>query len=284
MSSKLIVVSILTSLCLVFVAGSVQADLDLSNGYASGQWWNPERSGEGFYVEVIGEGENLQIAVAMYSYNEAGNQLWLVGNVPIAQGDTVVTVPLFLVEGPVWGTQYDPANRETTEFGSVVARFPTCDTALFNIQSNVQALESGNYSLVRLTEIVGMDCTDAPPEPEGGIPAGLWTVSPGLCFFVNPEGTHITESDSCNSSALVYQGGGVRFDPNGELNPIDCGVDVVCGGSWPIVDQRVSCVNDVGGVANIYFNSATEATVEVLESIETSGAVCLSAGSATPSQ
>ena len=40
-----------------------------------------------FYVEVIGEGDNLQIAVAMYSYDANGNQLWLVGNVAIADGD-----------------------------------------------------------------------------------------------------------------------------------------------------------------------------------------------------
>jgi hypothetical protein len=65
------------------MAAGAQAGLNLADGYASGQWWNPARDGEGFYVEVIDTGGNLQIAVAMYSYDESGNQLWLVGNIAI---------------------------------------------------------------------------------------------------------------------------------------------------------------------------------------------------------
>jgi hypothetical protein len=68
------------------------------------------------------------------------------------------------------------------------------------------------------------------------------------------------------------------------VDPEDCGANVVCDGAWPITDQRFSCVNEVGGVANVYFNSATEATVEVLESVDLAGYVCLSRGTATPSQ
>jgi hypothetical protein len=287
MSKKLIVIPILTLLCLVFVASSVQADLDLSNGYATGQWWNPERDGEGFYVEVIGEGENLQIGLAMFSYDEAGNQLWLVGNVPIAQGDIVATVPVLLVEGPVWGTGYDPADKNTTEFGSIVVRFPTCDTALFNVQSNVQTLESGNYSLVRITEIVGMDCTDPPPEPEGGITPGLWT-GIGVCFFVNPEGNLIIESESCFSTALKFEAGGTLYDLDGPVFPtVDCGVSVECDGTWPITGQRLNCVNNAGGVVNVYFTSATEASVHALEGVGNDGTVCVSTGataSPSPSQ
>jgi hypothetical protein len=172
MIKDLILITIRSACFLAIMVGSAQADLNLANGFAPGQWWNPERDGDGFFVEVIGEGENLQISVAMYSYDEAGNQLWLVGNVPIAQGDIGATVPVFLIEGPVWGTGYDPADKNTTQFGQIVVRFPTCDTALLGVTSNVEGLESGSYSLVRLTEIVGMDCIEppppSPPPPDGG--------------------------------------------------------------------------------------------------------------------
>jgi hypothetical protein len=53
MSRKLIVISILTMLCMVFVASSVQAELNLADGAASGQWYNPARDGEGFYVLLL---------------------------------------------------------------------------------------------------------------------------------------------------------------------------------------------------------------------------------------
>ena len=95
MTSKLILNCILTAFCLAFFAGGAQADLNLASGWPSGQWYNPARDGEGFYVEVIGEGDSLQIAVAMYSYNDQGKQLWLVGNVAIEAGDQGATVPVF---------------------------------------------------------------------------------------------------------------------------------------------------------------------------------------------
>ena len=271
--------------CLVLFTGNVQADLNLADGSASGQWYNPARDGEGFYVEIIDSAGVLQISVAMYSYDEQGNQLWLIGNIEIEDGDIAVTVPVFLVEGPVWGTMYDPADRNFTEFGSIVVRFPTCDTALFNVQSNVQALESGNYSLVRLTELVGLDCTDPPPEPEGGITPGLWT-GLGVCFFVNPEGNLIIESESCFSTALKFEAGGALYDLDGPVFPsVDCGVAVECDGTWPITGQRLNCVNDAGGVVNVYFTSATEATVQAVEGVDNEGKACFSTGAtASPSQ
>ena len=115
----LAVISIFCGLMLFSV--STLADLILAEGKATGQWYNPARDGEGFYVEVVGEGDNIQIAIAMYSYDSEGEQLWVVGNVPISADATVATVPLFLIEGPVWGSGYDPADRETTEFGDVLA-------------------------------------------------------------------------------------------------------------------------------------------------------------------
>ena len=61
--------TVLTVFCLTLLAGNAQAGLNLANGSASGQWYNPARDGEGFYVEIIDTGGNLQISVAMYSYN-----------------------------------------------------------------------------------------------------------------------------------------------------------------------------------------------------------------------
>jgi hypothetical protein len=268
---------------LMLFSASTFADLILAEGKATGQWFNPARDGEGFYVEVIGEGNNIQIAIAMYSYDNEGNQLWIVGNVPISADATVATVPVFLVKGPVWGSGYDPADRETTAFGDVVVRFPTCDTALFTVRTSV-ALESGDYSLSRLTEIVGMDCTDVPPEQELGGSSGLWT-GPGVCFTVNPEGTRIIESDLCdNGKAFSAELPGLEVDVNGEIGTRECQANVVCDGAYPIADGRASCINEVGGVANIYFNSATQATVEVIEGFGAAGDACVGGGTATPAE
>ena len=265
MTSKLILTCIRAAFCLAILTGSAHAQLNLANGYASGQWYNPARDGEGFYIEVIGEGDNLQIAVAMYSYDADGNQLWLVGNAAIADGDTLATVPVVLIEGPVWGTGYDPADRDTTQFGNIVVQFMTCDSALFNVTSNVAGLESGNYSLVRLTAIVGMDCVEPPP-PDGPPPEeppeitpGLWTAE-GVCFFVDADGKQIVDNDQCdNGKSFSARVDGVE-DP-ATLDP-SCKAYVVCNGAWPIVDaldefgrpyKRLTCVNADGGIGLVEF-------------------------------
>jgi len=272
--------------CLFMVTESARGDLILAEGQPTGQWWNPARDGEGFYVETIDTGGVLQVAVAMYSYDSAGNQLWLVGNVAIDADDIGATVPVFLIDGPVWGVGYDPADKNTTQFGTIVVRFPSCDTALFNVQSNVQDLESGSYSLVRATSVIGLDCTDPPPEQEGQVTSGRWTGS-GVCFFVNEEGTKIVESDLCpNGKSFSAEIPGIEIDIDEEIKA-DCLVNVACDAAWDIFygdNVSANCVNEVGGIAKIYFNSATAATVEVLESTNLNGSVCVGGSTAAPEQ
>lgn len=273
------------------------ADLNLANGSASGQWWNPARDGEGFYVEIIDTGGNLQVAVAMYSYDDAGSQLWLVGNIAIEDGDTGATVPVFLIEGPVWGTAYDPADKNTTEFGSILVRFPTCDSALFSVQSNVAGLESGNYSLVRATDLVGIDCTEppppAPPPPDGGITPGLWT-GLGVCFFVNSDGTSIIESELCDEGkSFAADVPGIQVNLNGVIDADKCDANVACVDAWPIETveqqgvevQQVICLNEAGGIGEITFDPQEgTANIGVYEAQDLDGRMCFSESVAEPSQ
>ena len=288
---KLVLKWLVFSVGLTMAAGSALADLNLANGYASGQWYNPARDGEGFFVEIIDTSGNLQISVAMYSYNELGEQLWLVGNAPIAEGDVGATVPVFLIEGPVWGTNYDPADRSTTEFGEIVVRFPTCDSALFNVNSNVAGLESGTYSLVRLTELVTGDCVEPPPpgpppaEPE--VTPGLWT-GLGVCFYVNAEGTEVVESDECdNGKAYSAEIAGVQIDIDGKLKPELCDANVNCVGAWPITSTtdangitvtQAICANTAGGIGEIRFKTGSRGFVRAYQGLDTeNGLFCYGA-------
>lgn len=283
-------IAVTCAFCCLVPFSTAQADLKLGDGAATGQWWNAARSGEGFWIEIIDVGGNLQVGVAMYSFDEEGNQLWLAGNVPIEASAVAAEVPVVLIEGPLWGTQFDPADADTTQFGSIVVRFPSCDTALFSVESNVAGLESGSYSLVRATSVVGTDCVDQPTQPptqEGSVTPGLWT-GLGGCFFVNAEGTRLLESDLCDEGkALSAEAPGVKIDIDGKWDPDGCQANVVCDGSWPISygdSVVVSCVNDLGGLANIYFNSATDAQVEAWEDGDDFGDSCVGAFNATPAE
>ena len=278
--------------CLVFLIGSAQAQLNLADGTASGQWYNPARDGEGFYVEIIDTGGNLQISVAMYSYNEVGDQLWLIGNVPIEDGDLGAKVPVYLVEGPVWGPMYDPADRTGLDepFGNIIVRFPSCDRAFFMVQSNVQGLESGHYSLARLTDLVGVDCTDPPPATGETVTPGQWT-GEGICFIVNTEpsggaqpGTQLQGSDLCNGFAIEAEVPGVEVNIKGEPGPA-CQAKAECYGNLGINFPGTNSYGQMTcGALEVIFISATESVVSVDEYVDEEGTLCVGQGSATPAQ
>ena len=107
MIRKIILASVYTCVGLLCLSSNAIADLIIAEGKPTGQWYNPDRNGEGFYVEVIDTGGNLQLGLAMYTYDEEGGQMWLSGNVPIDSDDVVVTVPVIRTDGPIWGSGYD---------------------------------------------------------------------------------------------------------------------------------------------------------------------------------
>ena len=66
---------------------SVLADLVLSEGGASGQWWNPTRDGEGIFFEIVVDSSGSLAAVAWFTYDMDGNQMWLSGAMEISDDD-----------------------------------------------------------------------------------------------------------------------------------------------------------------------------------------------------
>jgi len=110
MARKFLIVCLSTIASLLCIGSAAVADLVLSEGGATGQWYNPERNGEGFFIEIIDTGIGNQIGIAMYSYDADGEALWVVGNVAVDPDDEVVKIPVSQFDGPVWGPGYDPAD------------------------------------------------------------------------------------------------------------------------------------------------------------------------------
>jgi hypothetical protein len=104
---------------------------------------------------------------------------------------------------------------------------------LFSIQSD-GALESSDYSLVRLTNIEAVDCTGPPEPPPTGLTTGSW-VGAGVCYHVAADGTSIIGGglSDCDAQAA--------FDSNLDGLSNDgrsCKTTASCEGVWPIVDGR----------------------------------------------
>ena len=261
---------------LAFFSSGAMANLVLSEGGPTGQWFNPERNGEGFYIEII-EGSPMQIGVAMYSFNAQGEPLWVVGNVAIDANDEVVGIPVFEFNGPVWGSGYDSDDLNTIPFGTITVRFPTCDTALFSIQTD-GPLQNGDYSLIRLTSVKGVGCTEPPDSPPSGITTGEWS-GLGVCFMVSQDGTQIIGGNLSECTAQA------AFDSNleGISNELrECNVTTSCEGVWPIVDGKFTCLNERGELAFGTFTSNTSASGSAFEPEGGVGEFCSASWSATP--
>lgn len=117
----------------------------------TGTWWNSARAGEGFLLEFgyAPPGGDLTLFASFYTYDDMGNQAWLVaqpaGPVP-ASGDSV-DVDVFLVRGPMWGDAFDPGDRDVMAWGSGTFRFAGCASGHVSLAPGAEAQAMGYTEL-----------------------------------------------------------------------------------------------------------------------------------------
>jgi hypothetical protein len=145
----------------------------------SGTWWGGlERDGEGFLMEFAYIGDTLIFFGSFYTFDPSGNQAWLtfqpVGGVP-ATG-TSMDVDVYITTGPVWGDDFNPADKNTQPFGTGNFTFDSCTAGSLFIEPNQTYLDLGYSNLVyeNLTRILepGVDCPTFENSTELSVQAG----------------------------------------------------------------------------------------------------------------
>lgn len=137
--------------------GFAQATLD---GRWSGSWYNVDRPGEGWVLQVLADG---QAFVAWFTYPAVGEdqatQLWLAGNGE-ATSDSI-RFDLLRFQGAGFGPGFDPDRVVAESWGELTLSFDSCDrgTATF---SGPQEYGAGQWPISRLTELFGRECGTAP--------------------------------------------------------------------------------------------------------------------------
>lgn len=135
----------------------------------TGTWWGgPTRDGEGFLLEFGYSLGELTLFASFYTYNNMGDQAWLVasptGGGPVS-GDSVA-VDVFLVTGPMWGDDFDPTDRNVVAWGTGVFTFPGCASGHVALTPNQEGLALGftnlEYDLTRDLLESGIECPTAP--------------------------------------------------------------------------------------------------------------------------
>ncbi len=127
--------------------------------YASGSWYNPDRNGEGFVVQLLPE---ERAVVTWFTYppeGENSEQAWMIGTGNTEDKRIVITEMLRPV-GATFGPEFDPETVVREDWGSLEITFADCDTANA-AWAGPPDFGSGSINLTRLSAIDDVEC-----EPE----------------------------------------------------------------------------------------------------------------------
>lgn len=165
----------------------------------SGSWFNPQRDGEGFHIEIQ---DNNQALVIWFTYPGAtddaeAKQAWILGTGTISD-NTITILNAFKGRGPEFGENYDKNDFKTDTWGNVTFTFTDEDNGQIEFDGNDGF---GSIPITRVTSIV--DAADA-----GGLPNGI----SGAWYNPDTDGQGWFVEVLSSSAALVYW---FTYDSNG---------------------------------------------------------------------
>jgi hypothetical protein len=137
------------------VADNLDAEGFEINNALSGTWYNPERSGEGFMIDVGNAGN---IAISFYTYDKSGNQMWLVG--PGHVDGSVAVIDFYVTEGGIYGSGFDTELVNEYHWGTAVFTFTACATGSVEILPDEEfsaQFETMTTEITRLTVPINCD-------------------------------------------------------------------------------------------------------------------------------
>jgi len=133
----------------------------------SGTWWGGStRSGEGFLIEVGYTDYGTTLVISFYTYDNMGNQAWLIGTAFEINSDTA-TADFEMPIGAKWGAEFSRDDVNRIAWGTGTFTFTSCTSGHVALAPNaeMQALGFTNleYDLYRDLIIYGIQCPIANP-------------------------------------------------------------------------------------------------------------------------
>lgn len=136
------------------------------SGYMTGNWYDPNHSGQGIQVEV-GELQSVDsfpryITIAWYTFDDLGVPYWLFGSGTFNAGDTSATVQLGYSSGGGFAGN-SGGSATAVLWGTFNVQFADCNTMQFSYQSTAglpAGVPTGNgtRTFQRLTQMNGLTC------------------------------------------------------------------------------------------------------------------------------
>jgi hypothetical protein len=133
------------------------------NGYTTGTYFDPARSGEGLFWEVAERSDGTRFAFfSWFTYAPDGRPTWIIGNVDVPAGARTIQIPAFHFSGGRFAGDFNPANIVSRPWGNVRFTFRDCNTLTLEYASSHSDanVPTGNGTRLwqRLSAINGFVC------------------------------------------------------------------------------------------------------------------------------
>lgn len=188
------------------VVAADPGDAFVINTALSGSFFDPARSGEGFFIEILDETRAL---LFWSTYDDSGEQRWLFGDGDI-RGNEIRFDNLAQPTGGTFGSEFDPQSVVRERPGPVNMVFVDCDTAY--MQHDFLGRPIGRQDLVRLTSVKGLDCSGSAQAQAKGLLEGAPSHWSGTWYGVGRSGEGFTIEVLPDDRVFVHW---ATFDTNG---------------------------------------------------------------------
>jgi len=140
----------------------------------SSAWYDTDRIGEGFMLEILAENRAVMY---WFTYDSEGEQDWYIAEGEI-RGNRILFPGLMHVSGGEFGPGFDPDKVTRTVVGSASFIWSGCDSGVMDwlIDKGGNGRRHGRMSLSRSSSVMGIECgrPSLPPEIEQGLLSGSW--------------------------------------------------------------------------------------------------------------
>jgi len=132
-----------------------------------GNFFNPQRSGEGIQLTLENDGETF--VLTYYTYLD-GEQVWLIGTGALSDG-RILFDGMSITEGGDYGDAFDPDDVDFIPWGSIEMSFIDCNRAVLDIAPDLVGFEP---FVVEVQRIISAECGAGGPSLPDRVITGNW--------------------------------------------------------------------------------------------------------------
>lgn len=163
-----------------------QSPMPVLDARHNGHWHDPDRPGEGWFLELLDPGTALVYGFVAPAGGEAGEQRWLLGTGVVSE-DGIVVEEASTMHGGAFGLQFRAGQARLSPWGRLQFVFDGCGSARLRFEGPA-GYGRGERRLRQLAGQADHDCAAGPGTGDGpGALSGSWyqAEQPGHGLVVN---------------------------------------------------------------------------------------------------